>query len=686
MISSVVAIVVLSVSCVNPREVDLSDSSNYDRSSMDLEEYVVTARRSKIEIGIQKIELDSAKLKENIALDMGDVLAYNSSLFVKSSGKASLSTISFRGTSPSHTQVKWNGLKINSPMLGMTDFSTIPAYFIDETSLSYGTSSILDTGGGLGGLVNMSNDPSGKNGWHLNYIQGIGSFSTFDEYLSIGYGKGRWESDTRFALSSSQNDFRFKNHDKKENIYDENHNIVGQYYPVEKNRSGAYMEFNALENIYYSPSASDKLGLNIWARYSDRELPMLTTDYADEREFDNSQYETDIRSSFKWNHVFGGSARMKLIVGYSYMNSEYIYKRETQSKVLSILQHTFAIAHTGMVDGILDWNPGGNLYTRFGISADIDYVRSIDKASSVNEKQSDINKGYSHFRPEISLSSSLRWQPIERLGTGITLRGEMAGKRWAPIPAFFADLLLIKEIDLTLMGSIGRNYRFPTLNDLYFLPGGNPDLKSEKGFNYNFSLTTCYKGSKIWSIGGSLGWFDSKIEDWILWLPNPRGYFSPRNIKDVHSYGVEANVNVNYQPGHDWILSTTLNYSWTPSVNVGEPVSAADTSVGHQLPYIPLHSAAIRFAAQWRGWEFIYKWNYYSKRYTMSGIDQALSDTLPTYFMSDISLGKRITFHWGEWDLKVIVRNLLNEDYQTILSRPMPGTNFEFFIGFSPKF
>lgn len=37
--------------------------------------------------------------------------------------------------------------------------------------------------------------------------------------------------------------------------------------------------------------------------------------------------------------------------------------------------------------------------------------------------------------------------------------------------------------------SVSRNYRFPTLNDLYFLPGGNPDLKNEHGFSYDAGVS-----------------------------------------------------------------------------------------------------------------------------------------------------------------------------------------------------
>ena len=117
-----------------------------------IDEVTVWGKRPMKEIGVQKTKFDSLALKENIALSMADILTFNSSVFVKSYGRATLSTVAFRGTSPSHTQVTWNGMRINNPMLGMTDFSTIPSYFIDQASLLHGTSSVNETGGGLGGL------------------------------------------------------------------------------------------------------------------------------------------------------------------------------------------------------------------------------------------------------------------------------------------------------------------------------------------------------------------------------------------------------------------------------------------------------------------------------------------------------------------------------------------------------
>ena len=68
----------------------------------------VIGQRPLKETGIQKTEIDSLALKENSALSLADILTYNSSLYVKNYGRATLSTVAFRGTSPSHTQVTWN--------------------------------------------------------------------------------------------------------------------------------------------------------------------------------------------------------------------------------------------------------------------------------------------------------------------------------------------------------------------------------------------------------------------------------------------------------------------------------------------------------------------------------------------------------------------------------------------------
>ena len=660
-------------------------------SVRELEEITVISSRPLKDIGIQKTSFDSLALKENIALSMADVLAYNSSVFVKSYGRATLSTVAFRGTSPSHTQVTWNGMRINSPMLGMTDFSVIPAYFIDKAELLHGTSSVNETGGGLGGLVRLGTLPDAPDGFNLQYIQGIGSFSTFDEFLKITFHNDRWTSSTRAVYSSSPNDYPYINHDKKLNIYDDQHQIIGQYHPEEKNRSGAYKDFHFLQEIYYNTLKGDRFGFNIWFLGSNRELPMLTTDYGDEREFENRQRENTLRSVISWNHS-KTNWNLSLKAGYIFTWLAYDYRREITENLWADM--TRARSHVNTLFGLAEANYyiGKKWSFTASLSAHQQFVRSEDKNVILQQGNLAV-VGYDKARLELGGSLSARWQPIDVIGLAVTLRQDIFGNSVSPLtPAFFADFTPFTNLigalpaSLTFKGSISKNHRFPSLNDLYFLPGGNPDLKSEKGFTYDLGLEFNLAKSGIFTFSLSANWFDSHISDWIIWLPTTKGFFSPKNVKKVRAYGIETKTGAGIKLNKAWFLDLNGSFSWTPSINQGEKMSPADQSVGKQLPYVPKFSSSITGRLSWKNWALLYKWNYYSERFTMSSNDFTITGHLPQYFMSNISIEKNFFFKPLDLQLKLAINNLFNEDYLSVLSRPMPGINFEFFIAITPKF
>ena len=86
-----------------------------------------------------------------------------------------------------------------------------------------------------------------------------------------------------------------------------------------------------------------------------------------------------------------------------------------------------------------------------------------------------------------------------------------------------------------------------------------------------------------------------------------------------------------------------------------------------------------------RSWKLLYKWCWYSTRYVMSSNESGPSGSVPPYFMNDLTLSRGLDFRWADISLSLAVKNLFNESYVTVLSRPMPGINFEFFIGITPK-
>lgn len=653
-----------------------------DTTTHHLDEFVVWARRPMADIGVTKTKLDSAMLKENISLSMADVLAFNSSIFIKSYGRATLSTASFRGTSASHTKVAWNGLSLNSPMLGATDLSTIPAYFVDRATVFHGSTSVNETGGGLGGLVDLSTVADISKGFTAQYVQGIGSFSTFDEFIRLTYGSRRWSFSTRASYASSPNDFKYTNHDKKVNIYDDDHNIIGQYHPRERNRNGQFKDFNLLQEIYYNTESAGRFGLNVWYQSSDRQLPMLSTSYGDNDKYDNRQREQTIRAVASWIK-YGRHLRLRARGGYVHTWMAYDYAMQTAAEVMRPMTRSRSKVNTFYASFDADYRLNRKWFFNAAVSFYHNGVETVDLTPTF---VGGAPIGYDRSRAEVSVSVSAKWQPVEPLGLSAVVRQETSGSYVAaPVPAFFVDLLLSRRGNVVLRGSASRNHKSPTLNDLYFVPGGNPNLRHEYGWSYDAGLSCDFGRTGLWSMGASATWFDSNIHDWIIWLPTAKGFFSPRNIRRVHAYGVETKANFAWVPHRNWKYDFNLSYSWTPSINRGDAISDADRSVGKQLPYTPRHSASATASVAWKSWNFIYKWAYYSRRYTMTSNNVDLSGSLPAYFISNIALEKNFSLPRGGISVKLAVNNLFNADYITVLSRPMPGINGEIFISYTFK-
>ena len=65
-----------------------SDNKNWAEKGIVIREVEILGKRPMKDIGVQQTRFDSLVLKENIALSMADILTFNSSIFVKSYGRA----------------------------------------------------------------------------------------------------------------------------------------------------------------------------------------------------------------------------------------------------------------------------------------------------------------------------------------------------------------------------------------------------------------------------------------------------------------------------------------------------------------------------------------------------------------------------------------------------------------------
>ena len=153
----------------------------------------------------------------------------------------------------------------------------------------------------------------------------------------------------------------------------------------------------------------------------------------------------------------------------------------------------------------------------------------------------------------------------------------------------------------------------------------------------------------------------------------------------VSAYGVELKAGFDRTWNRDWQVGADGNFSWTPSINESEPMSKGDESIGKQLVYVPEFSASVTARLAWKSWRLLYKWCWYSERFTMSSNDYTISGYVPPYLMSDMSVEKLFAVPWADFSVKIAVKNLFNEEYLSVLARPMPRLNFEIFLDIRPK-
>ncbi|NJO54105.1 MAG: TonB-dependent receptor [Bacteroidales bacterium] len=95
---------------------------------------------------------------------------------------------------------------------------------------------------------------------------------------------------------------------------------------------------------------------------------------------------------------------------------------------------------------------------------------------------------------------------------------------------------------LSVSASLSQSYRIPNLNAMYWQPGGNPDIRSERALNYETGLQ--YKLSKArFSLESSLSAYQMQVSDWILWLERER-FFLPEGTSFQALYDQRNAANI----------------------------------------------------------------------------------------------------------------------------------------------
>ena len=596
---------------------------------------VVEKRNSKFALGSQVFTIDSAQLKSYQGQTLTEVLQFESGIYLKHYSPANLASTSFRGGNASQTALTWNGFNINSPLNGIFDLSLFPVSAFDEVKVQPGASSALWGSGAVGGSIHLSQRPNFKPRFNINLSSQAGSFGFHQESVGIDFGSKRFSHRLMVLNQFATNDFEYLNP------------FTNQ---VETQRNNEVGTRALLSENYFSLNPKNLFSLNWWYQQTDRNTPptLFETTLANQTD-DVSRLTAEWFHQLKKGELKTRGAWFSEFQDYTNLTDDTAYFNNSQTFI-------------GEVEFSRKLKSGFNVDLGFNQTSFVADVQSYKSDPRWQHRQSAF----------AGLSKSL----FTKLDFSAMLRQEFIDGETAPFTYTLGAAWKIYK-GLSLKGQHSKVYRAPTLNDLYWAPGGNPDLKSEEGNAQEVSLIW-QQGKERFNWQITLSAYNRNIENWIIWQPKS-GIWTPQNLLEVHSRGWETNSYLQWQKGKfGFRLNLLTNYT----VSTNEKSSRAnDASVGKQLIYTPIYSGTGGVELKYQKISLRYNHSYTGYTYTSSDH----SEWLEPYELSSLYIAYKPTLKKISGSLYFRINNIWDQDYQVVRNRPMPGINYSIGLNINLK-
>jgi iron complex outermembrane receptor protein len=458
-----------------------------------------------MQAGTSIVSLDSMAIAGKISGNLAELLAQSSTVYIKSAGGGSVATASMRGTGASHTSLIWNDMPINSPMTGQADFSLIPVYFIDEANILLGAASLLHVGGALGGGVAVENKPDWDSGIKVKTIQGVGSFNSYTSFGQVGWSGNKVSVKIRSFYEKSENNFKYYN--SAPNV-----DAIGYYHQ----KNAGYSKGGLLTETYLRLNDRSLFSLKYWIQNREANIPKLLSSSPKKHKEKQNDKNQRLVASWKsygdrwvWETMAGYTND---ITGYFLQNinsgsSSVVTNFDTDNQthlLFSQIQTQYDIKDQLRLNLQVSDN--------YSIAQSTDHVHFLDYRAGHNEF-SFLASAYKSFGKQWIFSFLLRQHLIDN-------------KFIKPIPSAGAEYFLSNQV-LSFRVNIARNYHHPSLNDLYYQPGGNKNLRPEEGTTGEFGLSAMVKKLRI-----DVNSYYSIINDWILWGTQPVWILDPQKYSN----------------------------------------------------------------------------------------------------------------------------------------------------------
>lgn len=599
----------------------------FRNDTIKINEVLITGKKNNAALaGFKKISADSATLNFYSLGTVAEVMSENAALFIKSYGMGGVATPSFRGTGAVNTQVMWNGIEIDHPMLGQSDFSLLPAGMIDELHIYFGGASMELNSGAAGGIILLETRPVWRKEDRFTLNSGVGSFENYSGLVSGKSGSDNFQSVTKAFFQSAENNFRYLN-------------TVSSSEPfTETRKNNQVRQTGFLQELYYRKS--DKvLSARIWYQNADRNLPasLLTQQTA-------KQSDESIRTLINYDFNKG-------ISSYSVSGAWLMNKMNYSNQLASIDSRNISDEY------IIKADFSRNLWDNSRLEIVLNEKYNIVRSNNYEKNA---------VRNSANLSASLSTLTNGRLNGTFVIRQILHEKEML-LPDFSSGVQ-IRLLDLKeyfLKANVSRNSRIPTMNDLYWAVGGNKDLKNEYAWIYELNYQMNDRVFSLIDLNYDISVFRNSMKDMIQWHPGEFSYWIADNIQKVNSTGLETSLSLKYKfKRFTSIVNAAYSYTRASDEN--------NEGSHKQLIYTPENQAnaslRIKFGEVYSTW----KTNMTGKRYTTADNTKYL----PAYLLNNIAAGIRHEAEWGMLDISFDIDNLFDINYETIAYYPLPGRTF----------
>lgn len=601
---------------------------------------MITASRSRSllrDMPVSGAIIPAADLQNKTPLTLAEAMAPVSGATFKAYGQTgAMETLSLRGSATEQILILWDGQRINSPLNGSIDLGVIPLQNIEKIEVVQDGYSSLYGADAMAGVVNLvSKQPAADGALHGSLNATFGSFGLSKEELSLNQNLGAVSYMLAAHRTDSDGDFEYRipaaPGSAAQNLHRENS-------ALEQNAVFGRMAWNI------TPATTIN-ALGEWTS-TERGIPGALNNPA----VNGSQEDETARYHINFSHQPNSNFALRANSFYHIHNVHYI----DENPWWPTDSHNDAASAGASLQNDLQFNrqkivAGTTFQQDNGTGKD---VGKHDRSNTALFAHGEL-----HILPAAS-SLSLFVMPAVRYDHfsdfGNTINPRLGVLLARPGAAY-----------LGVRGSIGRSFRAPTFNDLYWnedmYTKGNPDLKVESSLNYEIGLRAALP--VIGGISADACYFYKDADDLINWgVDAASGKWMPQNVSSALLKGAELSLSL---PQLSRYFSLDMNVTRLSALNKSGTAGVDDKQLTYRAPW----SAGVVGGAAWKSLSLTVTITYLDKRFT----DEMNTKQLDACTLLNLDLACKSLPYLRCVSLVGSVINITDEEYTLVDNYPMPG-------------